>query len=79
MLSAAFGIASALGPALGGWMTEHMGWRSVFYVNLPVGLIALPIVWRFLPRMVHAERSGQAIDWRCRAASHSRPTTRDCW
>ncbi len=63
MLSAAFGIASALGPALGGWMTEHLGWRSVFYVNLPVGLIALPIVWRFLPRVVHGERSGQAIDW----------------
>ena len=39
MLSAAFGIASALGPALGGWMTEHLGWRSVFYVNLPVGLL----------------------------------------
>lgn len=63
MLSAAFGIASALGPALGGWMTEHLGWRSVFYVNLPVGLIALPIVWRNLPRVVHAETPGKAIDW----------------
>ena len=63
MLSAAFGIASALGPALGGWMTEHLGWRSVFYVNLPVGLVALPIVWRFLPRLVHAETEDKAIDW----------------
>ncbi len=64
MLSAAYGIASALGPALGGWMTEHLGWRSVFYVNLPVGLIALPVVWRYLPRLVHRqERPGQAIDW----------------
>lgn len=64
MLSAAFGIASALGPALGGWMTEHMGWRSVFFVNLPVGVIALPIVWRFLPRVVHREQqSGKAMDW----------------
>jgi len=63
MLSAAFGIASALGPALGGWMTEHWGWRSVFYVNLPIGLVALPIVWRFLPWVVHAETTGKAIDW----------------
>jgi EmrB/QacA subfamily drug resistance transporter len=63
MLSAAFGIASALGPALGGWMTEHLGWRSVFYVNLPIGLIALPIVWRFLPWVAHGERPGKAIDW----------------
>ncbi|NTV11461.1 MAG: MFS transporter [Zoogloea sp.] len=63
MLSAAFGIASALGPVLGGWMTEHLGWRSVFYVNLPVGLLALPIVWRFLPRVVHGEGADKAIDW----------------
>ena len=63
MLSAAFGIASALGPALGGWMTEHLGWRSVFYVNLPVGLIAMPIVWRFLPWVAQGERPGNAIDW----------------
>lgn len=63
MLSAAFGISSALGPALGGWLTEHVGWRSVFYVNLPVGLVALPIVWRFLPRIVHGDHSGKALDW----------------
>lgn len=63
MLSATFGIASALGPALGGWMTEHLGWRSVFFVNLPVGLVALPIVWRYLPRVVHAHEQGKAIDW----------------
>lgn len=63
MLSAAFGVASALGPALGGWMTEHLGWRSVFYVNLPVGLLALPIVWRYLPKIRHGEKGGKALDW----------------
>ena len=62
MLSAAFGIASALGPALGGWMTEHLGWRSVFYVNLPVGLLALPIVWRYLPRVVHDHQAAKGLD-----------------
>ncbi len=63
MLSAAFGAASALGPVLGGWMTEYLGWRSVFYVNLPVGLIALPIVWRYLPRIRQQASPGKAIDW----------------
>lgn len=63
MLSAAFGVASALGPALGGWMTVHLGWRSVFYVNLPVGLLALPVVWRFLPWVVHRETTGKTLDW----------------
>lgn len=64
MLSAAYGIASGVGPVLGGWLTEHLGWRSVFYVNLPVGLVALPIVWRFLPRLVHREAdTTAALDW----------------
>lgn len=63
MLSAAFGIASGLGPVLGGVMTEHLGWRSVFYVNLPVGLLALPVVWHFLPRIVHHQSHQQRMDW----------------
>lgn len=64
MLSSAFGIASALGPVLGGWMTEHLGWRSVFYVNLPFGIFALAIVWRYLPIIVHhQDKTSKGIDW----------------
>ncbi len=63
MMSATFGIATAMGPALGGWLTEHLGWRSVFYVNLPVGLLALPVVWKFLPRVVHHDQADRTIDW----------------
>jgi EmrB/QacA subfamily drug resistance transporter len=63
MLSASFGVASALGPVLGGVMTEHLGWRSVFYVNLPVGLIALPVVWRFLPWVVQHQSTHKSMDW----------------
>lgn len=63
MLSATFGISTALGPALGGWLTEHHGWRSVFYVNLPVALVAFPVVWRFLPRIVHRQDGDRRIDW----------------
>jgi EmrB/QacA subfamily drug resistance transporter len=64
MMSSAFGIASALGPALGGWMTEHFGWRSVFYVNLPIGVIALMFVWSHLPHIVHENnRSQKGMDW----------------
>jgi EmrB/QacA subfamily drug resistance transporter len=63
VLSASFGVASALGPVLGGVLTQHLGWRSVFYVNLPVGLIALPVVWRFLPWMVHHHDTPPRMDW----------------
>ncbi|AVY94549.1 MFS transporter [Microvirgula aerodenitrificans] len=63
MLSASFGIATAMGPVLGGWLTEHLGWRSVFYVNLPVALLALPVVWIFLPHIVHRRADDAGIDW----------------
>ena len=63
MLSASYGVASALGPVLGGVMTEHLGWRSVFYVNLPVGMVALPVVWRFLPWVVQHQSAHKTMDW----------------
>jgi len=63
MLSATFGISTAIGPSLGGWLTEHAGWRSVFYVNLPVALAALVMIWLYLPRIVHHEDEDRSIDW----------------
>ena len=63
MLSSTFGVSTAIGPSLGGWLTEHYGWRSVFYVNLPVALIALPICWRFLPHIIQHKEGSRQIDW----------------
>ena len=63
MLSSAFGISTAIGPSLGGWLTEHLGWRSVFYVNLPIGMVALIVVSRFLPRIAGHRSPGASIDW----------------
>ncbi|MFX1671271.1 MDR family MFS transporter [Paraburkholderia sp. A2WS-5] len=64
LMSSAFGIANAVGPSLGGFLTQYYGWRSVFYVNLPVGLLSLFFVWRYLPHLrhvVHKER--MRLDW----------------
>ncbi|OZI30175.1 MFS transporter [Bordetella genomosp. 10] len=64
MFSSAFGIANAVGPTLGGYLTEYYGWRSVFYVNLPVGLLGLWFVVRHLPHLRHGERKGNIrLDW----------------
>jgi EmrB/QacA subfamily drug resistance transporter len=40
------GVALALGPTLGGYMVEHLGWESVFFLNVPIGLIALAVAFR---------------------------------
>jgi EmrB/QacA subfamily drug resistance transporter len=64
MMSSAFGIANAVGPSLGGFLTQYTGWRSVFYVNLPVGLISIFFVWRFLPHLRHIKHEGKMrLDW----------------
>lgn len=63
LLSAAFGIANGVGPTLGGFLTQYAGWRSVFYVNLPIGLIGLFIVWRYLPWIRHTPRPRIRLDW----------------
>ncbi|MGW0880502.1 MDR family MFS transporter [Streptomyces sp. NPDC002671] len=44
MFGAVFGVTSVLGPLLGGVFTEHLSWRWVFYVNLPVGVVALAVI-----------------------------------
>ncbi len=46
-----FGLASVLGPAVGGLITDHLSWRWVFYVNLPLGAIACTLVVVLLPRL----------------------------
>jgi MFS family permease len=53
-----------MGPSLGGALTQYPGWRWVFYINLPVGLIALAAVWRFLPHVRHGTPGEKTrIDW----------------
>lgn len=43
-------LGLTVGPSVGGWLTTTLGWRSVFYINLPVGLLALALALRFVPR-----------------------------
>lgn len=49
---AVFGLSSIIGPTLGGWITDHWGWRWVFYVNMPVGAIAILTAGFVLPKAV---------------------------
>ncbi len=43
-------LGPIIGPVLGGWLVDDVSWRWIFYVNLPLGAIVLPLAWRVLPR-----------------------------
>ncbi len=49
---AVFGLSSIVGPTLGGWITDNWGWRWVFYVNMPVGIIAIVTAGFVLPKLI---------------------------
>ncbi|MDP1933068.1 MAG: DHA2 family efflux MFS transporter permease subunit [Gammaproteobacteria bacterium] len=52
-------IGPILGPTLGGWLTEYYNWRWVFYINLPLGIVAFTGMLLFMP---DSERSDRAFD-----------------
>jgi len=54
------GISLALGPALGGFMVDGFGWQSIFYINVPIGLIAFFIAIRLVPESKNPE--GRSLD-----------------
>jgi len=58
---AMFGLASIAGPLLGGFFTTHLGWRWIFYVNLPLGMVALVVLAATLPSQ--SVRRAHAIDY----------------
>ncbi len=48
---AVFGLSSLVGPAVGGLITDNLSWHWIFYVNIPIGLVSLVVLWRLLPRI----------------------------
>lgn len=51
LFGAIFGVSSAVGPWLGGLLTDHFSWHWVFFINMPVGAVALWFILNYMPRL----------------------------
>ena len=61
LFGSVFGVTSVLGPLIGGFFVDNLSWRWVFYVNLPIGVVALAVVAAVLPG--HLRRAPHKIDY----------------
>ncbi|HEY7590638.1 MAG TPA: MDR family MFS transporter [Candidatus Limnocylindrales bacterium] len=57
LFGAVFGISFLVGPWLGGFITDNISWHWVFYVNLPIGIVSLFVIWRLLPNIRRTDAS----------------------
>jgi MFS transporter, DHA2 family, multidrug resistance protein len=55
-------VGPTLGPTLGGWITDNYAWPWIFYINLPLGLLAAAATWRSVPEPEHLIRRTR-VDW----------------
>lgn len=56
-------LAPAIGPILGGWLTDHFGWPFIFFINLPVAILGLFMVATFIHDPPYLRRGLRKIDW----------------
>ncbi len=56
-------VGPTLGPTLGGWITDNYSWPWIFYINIPLGLLAAFMTWRNVPEPRHVVAHDARVDW----------------
>ena len=57
-------VGPTLGPTLGGWITDNYSWPWIFYINIPLGILAGLLTWRLVPEPAHhAGHETETVDW----------------
>lgn len=62
LFGAVFGLSSVIGPLLGGWLTDNASWRWTFYINIPIGIVALFLISGYMPKIA-GRAAGRKIDY----------------
>jgi EmrB/QacA subfamily drug resistance transporter len=63
LVAGMFGIASVIGPLVGGYLTDNVSWRAIFYVNVPIGIVVLAVLFFTFPSL-HFQGEKAPIDYR---------------
>ena len=61
IFGAVFGLSSIAGPLIGGYFTTHLSWRWIFYINIPVGIVAILVLAATLPSI--SKRVSHSVDY----------------
>lgn len=62
LIGGVFGLSSVIGPSLGGYLTDNLSWRWNFFINIPIGVLALIVIYFLMPKIIH-EVKDKSIDF----------------